>query len=102
MRAIASENHSIDILPKIGSNVVLGKLDDSDYIVIAYDEITSYRITVGSTVLKLSADGFLIQKGKETLKAIFSDFVDQVLKVYAPKDVAGLMTIKQRLNDLLE
>jgi hypothetical protein len=71
-------------------------------LVIACDEITEYRVTIGTTVFKLTSDGHLISRGNETLKKVLTDVVDQIIKVGAFKDVPGLTAIKQRINNLLQ
>lgn len=102
LRAVVSDNHSLDILPEVGSKVVMAKISDDDYFVLACDKITEYRVTVGSVVYKINADGHEISKGEETLKNIMNDLVDQVIKIGAYKDVPGLTAIKTRINSLLK
>lgn len=101
LRATAGSNRSIDVLPAIHSAVVLVKINEDEFLVVACDEITEYRITAGQAVHTINDQGHQIANGDESLKMLLSDLVDQVLKVYAPKDVAGLTAIKQRINTLL-
>src|SRR4051812_31067253 len=51
LRAIVSDSHSVDVLPAVGSAVVVGMLGDDDFIVLACDEITSWRVSVGNTAV---------------------------------------------------
>lgn len=102
LRAVSGGNKSIDILPAEGAAVVIAKIADDEYLVLACDQITEYKITVAQAEFKLTESGHLISKGTETLNKILTDLVDQVLKVYAPKDVPGLTAIKQRINNLLQ
>lgn len=102
LRATAGSTKSIDVLPAEGSAVILAKINEDEYLILACDEITEYRITVGQVVYKINDTGHLIEKGDETLKKILNDLVDQVLKIYAPKDVPGLTAIKLRINNLLQ
>lgn len=102
LRSAVTSSKSIDALPAVGSQVLLARLAPDDYVVLACDEIEEYRVTVGETAYKIDAQGHQIGKGNETLKKILNDLVDGVLKVYAPKDVAGLTAIKQRINTLLQ
>lgn len=102
LRAIVSEKQSIDVLPKVGAQVVIGKLGDDDFLVIACDEITLHRVTIGTVVFKLNSDGVLISKGNETLNKILTDLVTGVLSVAAPKDVPGITALKIRINNLLK
>ncbi|MBC7399851.1 MAG: hypothetical protein H7289_07875 [Mucilaginibacter sp.] len=102
LRAVVSDKKSIDVLPKMGSKVLLLKISESDYLVLACDEITEYKITVGTAVYKLDATGHVIGKGTETLKKILGDLIDTVLTIGAYKDTASLTQIKQRINNLLK
>lgn len=102
LRAIVSDKQSIEVLPKVGAQVIVGKLADDDFIVIACDEIILYRVTVGTVVFKLDNTGVLVSKGNETLKKILTDLVNGVLSVAAPKDVPGITGLLTRINNLLK
>lgn len=102
LRAVVSENQSIDVLPKAGSQVIVGKINEGDYIVFSCDEISLYRVTTGITVLTMDTTGVLIQKGEESLKKILTDLVNGVLSVAAPKDVPSITGLILRINDLLK
>jgi hypothetical protein len=102
LRAMVAGNQSIDVLPAIGSAVVIAKLLDDEYIVIAADQIDSYRVTVGSTVIKVDETGVLIQKGTETLHKLINDLIQGVLSIAAPKNVPAITALVARNNDLLK
>jgi hypothetical protein len=101
LRACSIGNQSIDILPAMGSEVVIAKIAEDDYILIAADLITSYRVTVGSMILTVTADGFSITNGTTSLNDILSGFVTQMLAIYAPKDIAGIDNLQTMINGLL-
>jgi len=102
LRALISGNKSLDILPKIGSKVLVSKLDEDEFFVVACDEIDSFKVTTGNTVVDIDADGVGIQKGDESLKGILNSLVDEILKIYAPMNKPGLALIKQRINNILK
>ena len=102
LRAVVSTNQSIDVLPKAGTAVLVGWLNDDDFYLLAADEIDSYRITTGDTQFKITADGVLIQKNDETLKSILNDLVTGLLSVAAPKNVPGITALTARINNLLK
>lgn len=102
LRAIVSEAHSIDVLPAIGSAVVVGMLGDDDYIVLAADEISSWSVTVDGTTVATDAEGIKISRGEETLKKILTDLVTAVLTIAAAKDAATLTQLLIRINTLLK
>jgi len=101
LRACSTGNSSIDILPAAGSEVTIAKIAEDDYILIAADLITSYRVTIGNMVLTVTADGFSIGNGTTTLKDILSGFVTEMLAIYAPKDIAGINNLQTMINSLL-
>lgn len=102
LRALATGNKSIDVLPAVGSAVVVAKITDDEYLVLVCDEISKYRITVNNITVQVDAGGVTIGNGTETLKQIMDDLVDQILLIYASKDVAALTLIKTRINNLLK
>lgn len=102
LRAVISDNQSIDTLPAVGAQVVIGKMGEDDYIVIACDQITSQRVTVGGVVFTIDAEGTLISKEDETLKKILTDVVTAVISIGAPKDVGTLTGLLTRINNLLK
>lgn len=102
LRAVISDNQSIDTLPAVGAQVVIGKMGEDDYIVIACDQITSQRVTVGGVVFTIDAEGTLISKEDETLKKILTDLVTAVISIGAPKDVGTLTGLLTRINNLLK
>lgn len=102
LKAVIGDNHSIDVLPKEGTSVVLLKLTGDDHLVLAADEISEFKITIGTAVYKLDSTGHVISKGDESLKKILADLIDTVLTIGAYKDTATLTLIKQRINNLLK
>lgn len=101
LRAIATGNKSIDILPKEGSAVVIAKISDDDYLVLTCDEIDDIRLSAAGYEIQANANGIAIRKGGESLNKILSDLVDEILKIYAPMNKPGLGAIKQRVGNLL-
>jgi len=91
------------LIPKEGSYVLVCMIegDGADGYLLATSEIEKLVFAIDTTELQVLAGGFSIKRGDETLKAILNDMIDQVLKVYAPKDVPGLTALKIRINALL-
>jgi len=101
LRACSIGNQSIDVLPAVGSEVVIAQVAEDDYLVLAIDQITSYRVTVGSMVLTVTESGFSITNGTTSLKDVLSGFVTEMLAIYAPKDIAGINNLQVMINSLL-
>lgn len=101
LRAIIGGEKSIDVLPKNGTRVLVCRIAEGEYYILAADEIDSYRITVGTSELKIKADGITVKRDTETLKKILDDIIGKIISIGAYKDVPGLISIKQRINNLL-
>ncbi|WP_295669517.1 hypothetical protein [uncultured Mucilaginibacter sp.] len=101
LRAVVSSNQSIDVLPAVNASIVVGKIGEDDFILIAADVITSYRVTIGAMVLKVDATGFQLSNGTTSLKDVLTGFVTQMLAIYAPKDIAGIENLQTLINSLL-
>ena len=102
LRATAAGRRSIDVMPPVGAAVVLGRLGSEEYLVLACDEISSYRVTAGSMVLTVDDAGIGLNNGGDSLKAILTDLVNGILTIYAPKDIAAITALLERIDELLQ
>lgn len=102
LRATSTGAKSVDVLPGVGSAVVIAKMGAEEYLALACDEITSYRVTVGDMVFTIDETGFGITNGVDSLKSILTGFVNGLLSIYAPKDVAGITELLGKINGLLQ
>jgi hypothetical protein len=102
LRAIVSENSSIDVLPKVGSSVIVAKMADDDFFVIACDEISSWSAKIENTVVSVDSSGIEISRGDESLEKLLTDLVSAVLTIAAAKDAAALIRLKTRIKTLLK
>jgi hypothetical protein len=102
LRATATGDKSIDVLPAVGSSVVIAKMGAEEYLVLAIDEITSYRVTVGGMVLTITEAGFGISNGGDSVKSILTDLVNAILTIAAPKNVAGITALLERIAALFQ
>lgn len=101
LKAVAGgAGKSIEVLPKNGAEVVLVKINEEEYLIIACSEIEKYKVSVGNSSLTITPQGFEIKRGNESLEKILEDIVAQMLKIYAPKDVAGITAITPRIKQL--
>ncbi|WP_442795311.1 hypothetical protein [Pelobium manganitolerans] len=104
LNAVEYEGSRFVVKPSIGSEVLVCQIesDQAEAYLLAVSKIDELLIKVENTSYLLSANGHAISKADESLKKILNELTDQVLKVYAPKDVPGLTALKQRINDLLK
>ena len=91
------------LIPTVNSYVLVCMVegDEAEGYLLATSAIDKLLFAIDTTELEVVAEGFSIKRGDETLKAILNAMIDQVLKVYAPKDVPGLTALKVRINSLL-
>lgn len=100
LKAVAGAVKSIEVLPKVGAEVVLVNIVAEEYLIVSCSEIEKYKVSVGDASLTITNQGFEIKRGNESLQSILNEIVAQMLKIYAPKDVAGITAITPRIDQL--
>jgi hypothetical protein len=110
---INSKQSSI-AFPAVGSFVLAVRIEgDDDWMVIAADEITKYRVTIGDMVFEMDGEKFLIKKGEENLLQLMNDLIDGIENAswitsngpttgMFPASATVLTAIKTRFNNLLK
>lgn len=103
LNACEYSGNRVAAIPSVGSTVLICTIEGhaADAYLLACSDIDQVLIETGSTSFKISQSGTLIKKDADTLEKVLSDLVDQVIKIYAPKDVPGLGAIKKRISNLL-
>lgn len=112
LKSVIKDGNKVLLIPKVGSIVLVAKIENSDeYLVVAVEEITEQRIQIGTVTFKITDEGFLIQKGGETLKKIFDDLLEEIKKLTVntnvgpssvPINILAFETIKTRVNNFLQ
>lgn len=77
---IDADKKKFYVFPKVGSTVLVTPIDQ-DYnmqFVSAVSEVEEMHLGVGGTVLKIDAEGFLLKKENETLKALMGDLIREI------------------------
>lgn len=95
---------AVSIKPKEGANCLIGLIENQEAAAFLIDaeEVEEFCLKVGESEFKLNLNGFKITKSNDSLKSILSDIVEQMLKIYAPKDVAGISQIKVNIENLFQ
>lgn len=102
LRPVINNKESITLVPKVGSWVMAIRIeDDADWMVMAVDEIERYRIVSGDMLFEMNAGKFMVQSGAENLGKCIDDLIEQIQLIYAPKNTAEIMLIKNRFKILL-
>ena len=79
LKSIVKEGNQFLLIPKIGSCVLIGKIQNSDeYVLLVVDEITEVKSVIDSVTQSIDTAGFLFQKGTDTLKDALVTFVEAV------------------------
>lgn len=100
------------IYPKVGSKVVIARLDDSDSMfVIRHSEIDKVTIKIGDQLFEMQDGKFSITQGDISLKSIINDGFDQLTKAiittpsgpgkFSPADITIFNQLKTKTNQLL-
>lgn len=105
LRSIIDEQDTGYVLvPKISSTVIISPIinDNAQYYVAMFSEIDKIHMNVGGNILDIDETGFSMKNDQEDLKDILTSFCDEMLKIYAPKNVPGINDIKLRIKRLLK
>ena len=102
LKSVVKSGNKVLLIPTIGSTVMVGKIQNSDeYIVIAVDEISEVVYNIGSAKYSVTSEGFLLQKGNDTLKEILTliiEAVQPVVVIYGNNPV--YLKLQQALNKI--
>lgn len=100
------------IYPKLGSQVVIGRLENEDNaFVIGVSEIEKVIIKIGDQLFEMKDGKFAIKTGNISLKSILNDGFDQLNKAiimtpsgpgaFSAQDKAVFTDLKDKTNQLL-
>lgn len=100
------------VYPKIGSKVVIGRLENEDNaFVLGVSEIEKVIIKMGDQVLEMKSGKFKITNGTVSLKSILDKGFDQLTKAviltpsgpgkFSPADITVFADLKTKTNQLL-
>jgi hypothetical protein len=104
---VVNEKESVTIFPKEGSWVLAIRIeDDTDWMVVAADEIDKIRFKVGDVVFEQTSNGVLIKNGNDTLKDILKLIIEAVQKIAviygSNPDFVKLSQALSKTNNLLQ
>ena len=101
------------VYPKVGSKVVIARLDASDAMfVIRVSEIDKLTIKIGTQIFEMKEGKFLIKTGNINLKSILNDAFNQlkgatIITVsggngtFSPPDITAFEMLNKKVNQLL-
>lgn len=82
LRSVVKEGNRFVLVPKEGSIVQVGKIENSDeYLVIGVEEITQVRCQVDTTAFRVDAEGFLLKKGDDSLQKLIEDLFGAISRM---------------------
>lgn len=107
LKPVLTADESVVLIPEVGSWVLATRIeDDEEWLVIAAEKISKYRMTIGASVMEVDADGFSFKKGELTLKDIMSNLLGGIKALTVPTNVGpsgtpvNLATFQQVETDL--
>lgn len=89
------------LIPKEGSDVVVTMLNNEDAFVSMVSEVDKFYFKNGDTEVDLSAGPLLIKRGDLSLGGLMDTLLNELLKIYAPKDNGALTKLKTDFKTLL-
>lgn len=110
LNAIIDELESqLTVYPKVGSKVIIGRLDDQDdMFVIRVSEIDKVTIKIGDQLFEMKDGKFTIKSGAVNLKSILNDAFAQLniasiitpdgVGQFSPTDKAVFNQLKEKVN----
>lgn len=107
-----SEN-PLQIIPSVGSNVLIGRIGDSEqWSILVHSEISKFEIPTEGTIFRVQNDGIVLQKEGDSLRSMISDLIESLVSLVlitpagngsiSPADVASLNALGTRFKNLLE
>ncbi|WP_448529201.1 hypothetical protein [Raineya sp.] len=63
LRAVVDDANGLILVPKINSEVVIAKINTSQWVVVATAELESIKILIGSQTLIIDENGFVFNEG---------------------------------------
>lgn len=113
LNAVIDELESqFTVYPKVGSKVVIARLDDSDSMfVIRHSEIEKITIKINDQLFEMKDGKFTVKSGELSLKSILNDGFDQLTKAvimtpsgpgkFSAADITIFNQLKTKTNQLL-
>jgi hypothetical protein len=98
---------SEDKKPVIGCTCIIGIIgnESGNSFLIYAEELEEIEIKVGSSLLHVKKDGFILKQNSESLKTVLNDLIDELNKIVVIQgrsiNVPAMTLIKQRLNKIL-
>ncbi|MRI64525.1 hypothetical protein EDM00_11090 [Ornithobacterium rhinotracheale] len=71
------------LFPKVGSSILIAPIEEdmNRYYIVAYSEVESFDYKVGEVHFLVNAEGFLLKKENETLKALMADLIATIKRM---------------------
>lgn len=103
LRAVINGKESTTIYPKPGAFVLAVRIEGAeDWMVLWADELTKYRAKIGQTIFEQDESKLELSNNVTSLKSLLNDIVDEMLAIYAPKNVAAITAIKTKIPQLFK
>lgn len=80
LRPVLNGKEAMTLFPKVGVWALVTRIEeDSEWMVIACDEVDKARLKVGSCELEMDGSKFIFKKGAESMKKLFDDLFTAML-----------------------
>lgn len=99
-----NEKNYLKVVPKVGSTVVVGMENESSFI-LSVSEVERIEYKEEDMELRMSKDGFQLERKGENLLKCLEDYIDEVNKIIVINgttiNVAKTTAIKERIKKIL-
>lgn len=110
LKALKDTTDGVVYIPTEGTTVQILQLPYPDWMVIAAEQIDKAIVKIGSTTHTITADGYSIARGDETLKKLLNDLLTAITQLTVPTpagvssppvNISDFQQIQQRISNLL-
>lgn len=90
------------LIPAEGSMVVVSFMSKTEAFVSMVSHVSKVMLKVGNTVIEYEDAPILIKRGENSLGQLMDLLIDELLKIYAPKDTGSIAQLKIKFKQLLK
>jgi hypothetical protein len=100
---VLSGQQNLVLIPATNCYGLMLRLEnEEDWYLLWAAQIDKWKLHAAGYSLEVDAEGFKVANATDGLREIMTDLVTEILAIYAPKNVANIMAIQTRINNLLK
>lgn len=112
LSSVSENGNGVIYIPADGSNVIVGSVDGpGEFFLVHCSDLVKVMVTIQNTILTITADGYSITRGGESLTKILTDLMNALVQLttqspggtgtLSPNSSATINNITNRIPKLL-